>query len=79
MVVRGQEGAPTAVPALEVLDGGLAVLLPLHHNVLHGAAQGGLNGHGAVVGHVEQPGHRAVNSLELAPPSLPHHQLHRLG
>lgn len=34
---------------------GLAVLLPLHHNVLHGAAQGGLNGHGAVVGHVEQP------------------------
>ena len=47
--------------------------------MLHGAAQGGLNGHGAVVGHVEQPGHRAVNSLELAPPGLPHHQLYRLG
>ena len=74
-----QEGAPPPVPALQVGDGGLAVLLGVHHDVLHGAAQGGLDGHGAPVGHVDEPRHRAVDAPELAPLGLPHHQFDRLG
>ena len=76
---QGQEGAPTAVPAFQVLDGGFAVLLPLHHDMLHSAPQGDLDGHGAGVGHVDEPGHRAVDPPKLALLGLPHHQLYRFG
>ena len=76
---QGQEGAPPAVPAFQVLDGSFAVLLPLHYDVLHGAPQGDLNGHRAGVGYMDQPRHRAVDTPELAFLGLPHHQLHRFG
>ena len=46
---EGQDGGPAPVPALQVLDNRLAVLLPVHHDVLHGPAQGGLDGHGEAV------------------------------
>ena len=49
---RVADGGPAPVPALQVLNNGLAVLLPLHHEVLHGPAQGGLDGHGVPVGHL---------------------------
>ena len=76
---QGQEGGPSRVPALEVADGGLAVLLPLHHQVLHGAAQGDLDGHRVLVRHMEKSRHRAVDALEGAPLGLAHDQLDRLG
>ena len=75
----GQDGGPAPVPALEVADGVFSVLVPLHHQVLHGAAQGDLNGHGVLVGDVEQPRHRAPDSPQPAPLGLPHHQLDGLG
>ena len=49
---EGQDGGPAPVPALQVLDDRLAVLLPVHHQVLHGPAQSGLDGHGVPVGHL---------------------------
>ena len=76
---QGQNGGPAAVPALQVLDDRLAVLLPVHHDILHGPAQGGLNGHGILVGHLQQVGHRAVDIPQAPPLGLPHDQLHRLG
>ena len=76
---QGQKGTPAAVPALQILDGGFAILLPFHHNMLHGAPQGDLDGHGAGVGHVDEPGHRAVDPPKLALLGLPHHQLYRFG
>ena len=48
----GQNGSPPPVPALQVLDNRLAVLLAVHHDVLHGPAQGGLNGHGVPAGNL---------------------------
>ena len=76
---HGEEGTPAAIPALEEVDGSLAVLLAVHHDVLHGAPQGDLHCHRIGVGHVDQPGHRAVDVAEVPPLGLPHDQLHRLG
>ena len=76
---QGQEGAPAAVPALQVLDGGFAVLLPLYHDMLHGAPQGDLDGYRTGVRHMDEPGHRAMDPPELALLGLPHHQLYRFG
>ena len=76
---QGEEGTPTAVPALQEGDGSLAVLLAVHHDVLHGAPQGNLHRHRVGVGHVDQSGHRAVDVAEVPPLGLPHDQLHRLG
>ena len=75
---QGQEGGPSPVPPLEPGDGGLAVLLPFHHDILRGAAQGDLDGHGIRIGHPDEGGHRPPDALELAAPGLSHHQLHRL-
>ena len=77
--VHGQNGGPACVSALQILDDGLAVLLPVHHQVLHGSAKGDLDGHGIPVGHVEQPGHRPPDAFQSAPARLAHHQLYRLG
>ena len=76
---EGQNGGPACVSALQILDDGLAVLLPVHHQVLHGAPQRGLNGHGVLLRHLQQVGHRTVDMLEASPLGLPHHQLDRLG
>ena len=77
--VHRQEGGPAAVPALEEADGVLAVLVPLHHDVLHGAAQGDLDGRSVLVGDADEPGHRPPDALEGAPIHLTHQQLYRLG
>ena len=76
---NGQDRRSAALPALEELNDGLAVLLPVHHNVLHGAAQGGLDGQGHPVRGLHQSGHRPVDALQNAPVRLVHHQLHRPG
>ena len=76
---EGQEGGPAGVPALEVLNGVLAVLLPLHHHVLHGGAERDLDGDGVLFRHMDEARHGAVDSPQLAALRLPHHQLHRLG
>ena len=75
----GQDGGAAPVPALQIVDDGLAVLLPVHHDVLHGPAQGGLDGHGVPVGHLQKVGHRAVDVFQPPPLGLSHDQLHRLG
>ncbi len=41
--------------------------------------QRGLNGHGVLLRHLQQVGHRTVDMLEASPLGLPHHQLDRLG
>ena len=43
-VGHGQEGRPTATGAFQVADGRLAVLFRPHHDLLHGRAQGDLDG-----------------------------------
>ncbi len=40
-------------------------------DLLHGAAQGGLYGHGIPVGHLQQVGHRAVDVLQRPPLGSP--------
>ena len=77
--VHGQEGGAACVPALEVADGVFAVLVPLHHQILHGAAQGDLNGHGILVGHMDQPRHRTPDAPQAVSLGLAHHQLDSLG
>ena len=77
--LEGQEGAAPPVPTLQILDGALAILLPLHHHVLHGGAQGGLDGHGVFSRDPQKPRHRPQDPFELAPLRLPHHHLHRFG
>ena len=47
--------------------------------MLHSAPQGDLYGHGIPVGHMDEPGHRAVDMLQVSPLGLSHHQLYRLG
>ena len=76
---EGQDGGPASVPPLQILDDGLSVLLPVHHQVLHCAPQRGLNGHCVLVRHMEQSGHRAVDVVQRPPLDLPHDQLDRLG
>ena len=77
--IHGQESGAAAVAALQPLNCVLTVLIPLHHDILHGAAQSDLNGDGVLVGYVEQSGHRTVDALDAAPLRLIHHQLDRLG
>ncbi len=76
---QGQKGGPADLPLLEELNGPFRVLLGLHHNVLHGRAQSGLQGHGILPRHGEQPGHRPADSPEHPPASLPHDGLDALG
>ena len=75
----GQDGCPAGIPALEVADDGLAVLLGVHHQILHGAAQRRLNGDGILVGHLQQSGHGAVDVVQSTALSLVHDQLDGLG
>ena len=77
--VHGQEGGPATVPAFEPADGLLGVLVPLHHHVLHGTAQGDFNGHSIGIGHMDEPRHRAANSRQAAPFGLAHEQLDGFG
>ena len=59
---HGQEGSPAAGALLQVTDGGFAVLLALHHNILHSAAQRDLQRHGVLLLRLHQAGHRAANA-----------------
>ena len=77
--VHGQEGGPAGIPAFQPPNGLFAVLVPLHHDVLHGATQGDLNGHGILVRHMQQAGHRATYPPQAAPLGLSHEQLDRFG
>ena len=77
--IHGQKGAAAGIPAFQVSDGGLAVLLPLHHDILHGAPQGDFDGHGVLVGHLQQPRHRAPDPRELTPVMGLHHRLDGFG
>ncbi len=67
-----QESGPARVTLLEVPDGGLGILLPVHHDVLHGGAQSDLHGHGVALVGGHEAGHRGVD----APQSLALRGLH---
>ncbi len=76
---QGQEGGTAGIAALQVLDGRFAVFLGIHHNVLHSAAQCGLDGHGIPVGHMDQSGHRTVDAVEGTPLGIGHDYLDGFG
>ena len=59
------------------LDDGLAVLLPVHHDVLHPSPQGDLDGQGVPAIGLHQIGHRAMDALQAALCAA--HELDRLG
>ena len=72
-----QEGGPAGVPLLEVVDGALGVLLPVHHDVLEPRPQGDLNGQSVLPVGLHQAGHRSVEAPEAA--SGLAHKLDSLG
>ena len=74
---EGQEGGPAGVPLLQVADGGLGVLLPVHHDVLQPRSQGDLDGQGILAVGLHQIGHRAVDAPQAA--LGVHDRLDRLG
>ena len=77
--VQRQEGGSSAVPLLQVADGGLSIVLRVHHDILQGAAQGDLDGHGVLLLRGHEAGHRAVYAPQAALVRRLHHQLHRTG
>ena len=74
---EGQERGPSGVPLLQVADGGLGILLPVHHNVLQSRPQGDLDGQGVPAIGLHQIGHRAMDALQAALCAA--HELDRLG
>ena len=76
---HGQEGGPAAGALLQVTDGGFAVLLALHHNILHSAAQRDLQRHGVLLLRLHQAGHRAANAPQALFLRRLHHQLDGVG
>ena len=63
---HGQEGGAAAVPLLQKADGALGVLFPVHHDVLHAAAQGNFDGDGVFLASGHEAGHGAVDAPEDA-------------
>jgi len=74
-----QEGGPPAIALLQVADGGLAVLLPVYHDVLHTRAQRDLQRHRVLFLCLDQAGHRAVNAPQGLLLRRLHYQLYRVG
>ena len=75
---EGQEGGPAASCALQKPNGRLGVGFCVHHNLLHGGAQGDLYGCGKPVLGVNEVGHGAVDMQKATPPTLLHDATDRL-
>ncbi len=73
-----QEGRAPAADPLQISDCALRVPLAFDHNVLHGAAEGGLHGEGVFSGHAHQPGNRAAHAAQAAAARFAHHGLDAL-
>ena len=76
---EGQAGDAAAVPLLDQAEDGLTGRLILHQEVLHGAPQGGLQGHGVGGGHVELLPHRADDPPQGPLPGGRHGGFHPFG
>ena len=73
------ERRPPGVHALEQPDAGLAVVVRVHHDVLHRRAERGLDGGGIVVVRAQKGRHRPVHAAQYPARRLLHHGLDGLG
>ena len=71
----GEEGCPAEAVRAQILDHALGVLVPVHHDVLKGAAQHHVHGALQAGGHVDQIGHHAVHAGAVALPAGLHQHL----
>ena len=71
-----QEGGASAAGTLEVADGGLAIDLRIHNDLLHCRTQSNFNGNGILIIRANQPGNRAVDIPQCAPLGLLHNHPH---
>ena len=74
-----QKGRAAAVAALEELNGGLAVVVRVHNDVLHRRAKCGLYGRREFVVRMDERGDRPVYAAKRTARGLLHHELDCLG
>ena len=75
----GQEGGAAASGVFQELDGLFRVVLVVDDQELDGAAEGGLDGNGILVGDGQELGQRTVDALQGPAAGFPHDGLDRAG